>query len=97
MSIRVNHQEIGLNTQSIAADPNRIAQPSRLRNVIAANDGDHFSFSATALNVSGAAESDSASRAARLQQLASLVGSGKYEVPAQDLSRSLIAGAIKVS
>jgi hypothetical protein len=96
MSIRVNNQEVGLNTQSITADPNRLAQPSRGRNVIAASDGDHFSFSTTAQNVSAAVESDSASRSARLQHLAGLVVSGKYEAPAQDLSRSLIAGAIKV-
>lgn len=96
MSIRVNNQEVGLNTQSVSTDHSRATQAGQGKTVSASTGDDHFSFSATAQNVSAALETGGTARSGRLQNLAALVASGKYEVPVSDLSRSIIVGAIRI-
>jgi hypothetical protein len=96
MSIRVNNHEVGLTSQTGATDPLKPAGPGKaVGSISGTSNEDQLDVSSTTVKINSALANQSVQHSEQVSRLEGLVAGGRYNVAATDISRSIVAGAIR--
>jgi anti-sigma28 factor (negative regulator of flagellin synthesis) len=96
MSIRVNNTDVGLTSQTGLTEQVKPASQggSGTGPVSGKTAEDHIEVSSSTENINSALANQNLQHSQKIQQLGSLVASGRYTVDSPDLSRAIISSAI---